>query len=1226
MDYFIKSNGKDSNSGLSQSDAWKTFANVLADPAVIALGNTVWIEAGMRIEGTGTDTAVAWKILNKRLSTSQLASGEKEFVISQLGTGPKPRFTGARTITSWTSLGGNKYKTNLPDMIGREMTAVYRDDQLTPKGRFPKATEPNGGYITNTVDYSYNQDTELTSPEFEAIAAGYPTDHFVGAEMAAKTRQSVIDKCNVVSYSGSLITTTPRFYGMYAGFGFFFQNREDFCTLDSEWAFDKNTGDLIIYSDTDPSIYKYEYAYYDRVMELENCSHIIFADIIFEKSRQDTIMLAEQIVIVDGVTQDATVDNYCEQIWLRRCETNLNGRNGFYGWSNLCFLNVDGKDTQNNSFEMKVAHNTQMRMHHTDNHLVPGMGESGTNTHCAFKCRGYNYTLEKSSFKNVGYTAVDYREGPLSIFQVMVDRFCLIMADGGAICTNRNFSTKGNKVMFCKVSNGVGNVDGAGHDVYDDVPKSRGYYNDAASTGNTLYGVFSEDTGEGMIMHQGGEIVYDSAFVASQGSAHRAYWDDNIGVEGAPQEQRGVAFNDNLLVNVHDIIPSIEVWSQKADDADKFGSIDFNRHVQVLGSVDPGYTYMFRHDSGSVNKIYVGERTVDEFFYGNNDTLMNIARPLYKNVLEASVNMLLNSDFSSAPSLSNGNFGEETAASSDSFRVGTATGIEGMNGQVMRCYFLDPLAGDKGVVVYKSIPVVKGKYYRIRSKVKGEIAGEMLFTLRTGSTGDRVHENKVIPINTTTHDFSFIFTPKEGTDALRFLVELKAAYGTVWFDDFEMHEVTVEKQDWREFIHTVHNYSYEKAALPAPGAGWVDRTGQDAPSSVTLPGYGFEVYFKILDNLPTVGNQYIEAESAVATGGAIGADWTTETEADPAGGDITYIRPTAYAGEEPTTDAQTVSYYTENLSAGDYKIWVKAKSAGAGADAFFIQVDGAAWVKCNNFTAVPGNDGTIFMWNPAWLEDDIDNHLTFSLSEGVHEIRLGRRENFKIDKLYITKDGDVPVSPSAYALEENFEGTVIDPAVLSVSNPNPSITFEQNAGLIVSASGNTYVDSAIDNLASSVQAFTGDMEMTYKMEVLTFEQITHLHGLWIDGDNYFAWMRNSSGGSDVDTIKIRMKSAGISNSQDLTEVYGSYTHFRISITGSEARFLASADGINFTQLGTTFTGAPAGNKSFFVSTADHEFGARVMKFNELKIKGTVVGDTQPQGIGSMTIGSTFKIN
>ncbi|NRA48227.1 MAG: hypothetical protein HRU12_03775 [Phaeodactylibacter sp.] len=137
---------------------------------------------------------------------------------------------------------------------------------------------------------------------------------------------------------------------------------------------------------------------------------------------------------------------------------------------------------------------------------------------------------------------------------------------------------------------------------------------------------------------------------------------------------------------------------------------------------------------------------------------------------------------------------------------------------------------------------------------------------------------------------------------------------------------------------------------------------------------------------------YLEMEC-----GNLGSAWETIADASASAGNYVVISAYGRFNTAAITadDIITLPFLIEE--GGDYRLWGRVDSPTQSNDSFWVSLNGGAWTRWNN-----PNVGVGFTWSESPFS-------TFSLAVGSHEIRVAVREKeTRLDKLYITKDGDTP--------------------------------------------------------------------------------------------------------------------------------------------------------------------------------------------------------------------------
>jgi hypothetical protein len=221
---YIAPTGNDANTSTqaqSQSTPWKTLGSHTGS---LASGDTVKYQCN----GTYFDS---------------VAVTAGNVTLTSYGTGAQPNLTGFYTITTWTSLGGGIYESEvIPTNIGCGMVAI--NNKSYAMGRYPNAGTSNDGYL---VWESHSGTTSITdNSKPAAIDATY-----IGAQLCMRVAHYEIARANITGVSGNTIT----FSGFAASgggslsdnFGYFVQNSKNTLDQFGEWYYNPSTKKLDVY-------------------------------------------------------------------------------------------------------------------------------------------------------------------------------------------------------------------------------------------------------------------------------------------------------------------------------------------------------------------------------------------------------------------------------------------------------------------------------------------------------------------------------------------------------------------------------------------------------------------------------------------------------------------------------------------------------------------------------------------------------------------------------------------------------------------------------------------------------------------------------------------------------------------------------------------------------------------------------------------------------------------
>ncbi len=155
----------------------------------------------------------------------------------------------------------------------------------------------------------------------------------------------------------------------------------------------------------------------------------------------------------------------------------------------------------------------------------------------------------------------------------------------------------------------------------------------------------------------------------------------------------------------------------------------------------------------------------------------------------------------------------------------------------------------------------------------------------------------------------------------------------------------------------------------------------------------------VYDTQATVGskNVWLEAEC-----GNVGSLWNEYSDRPSAsGGKYIMIPDTGTQNNDPGTKVGGNITFDFNVSeTGDYTLFVRSAADNASNDSFHVKVDDGGWTTVNG----PLNH-VDFLWNQV---------VKWNLSSGSHKMTVAMREDgLRLDKFYITLDGDDPGATDA---------------------------------------------------------------------------------------------------------------------------------------------------------------------------------------------------------------------
>lgn len=420
--YYVSNSGNDTNTGLSEGQAWKTTAKVNA--ALLNSGDQVLFERGGLFTGP--------------LILTRSGSAGNPIVIGAYGSGNKPVISGFAQVAAWTSVGSNIWESTAAVTSLSDVKIVTVNGVNTPMGRYPNPNAANSGYLTFQ---SHSGSTSITSNGLTG------TPNWTGAEVVIRPNRWILNRCTITSQSGGTLVFSPATsYTPIDGFGFFIQN--DVRTLDqqNEWFFDQATKKLKIYSSYNPGDVKV--ATVDDVVTV-NASYVTIQDIAVTGAN-------DNLLTSDGVQRTNLI--------VQRCDMSYSGGSSVNGllFDYFTFSSNTVRYSNNNGMTTGTGDHITV----TDNTIehigiYPGMGtliyhaiSTGENT---------DVLIARNRIYNVGYVGISFYSSNCRVINNLIDTYCKILDDGGGIYTYtgaraamQSDTIKGNVVI-----NGIGARDGS---------------------------------------------------------------------------------------------------------------------------------------------------------------------------------------------------------------------------------------------------------------------------------------------------------------------------------------------------------------------------------------------------------------------------------------------------------------------------------------------------------------------------------------------------------------------------------------------------------------------------------------------------------------------------------------------------------------------------------------------------------------------------------------------
>lgn len=426
--------GNDTNTGLSDAQAWASTSKVNSSMALINQGDSILYKCG----GTYPGALVVTKNGNVTM----------KITVSSYGTGAKPIITALTPVTGWTGGVGNIW-TGTPTIQPRNTDNCLTIDGV-PQAVGRTAWAP---YTTATV-------TQLTAPSL--------TTNFVGAQIVMRKNEYAAEKALITAQTGTTVTYIRTQYidpsGPLApytgtgGYSFFLQRFLGSLDTQGEWFYDTTAHTIKLYSAFNPSTVTVKTSFTDTLINLNNRNNIVINNLAIEGA---------------GIYG---VENYNgNTITVTNCAFNNNTR-AVYIYNS--FDAVVDNNTFDNSFcnAIYVVNNHTVRGTITNNTITNtgqliGMGLFWSDVNLkgivattdTISTSSNYLNIINNSVVNTGHAGIQFQGSNVLLRRCYIDTFDNQLDDNGGIYTFYSNGAKGLNILFNRVidSSFIGNAIGA---------------------------------------------------------------------------------------------------------------------------------------------------------------------------------------------------------------------------------------------------------------------------------------------------------------------------------------------------------------------------------------------------------------------------------------------------------------------------------------------------------------------------------------------------------------------------------------------------------------------------------------------------------------------------------------------------------------------------------------------------------------------------------------------
>ncbi len=398
-DYYVKTAGSDSNTGLSDAQAWKTITKVNTEWASgkFLPGDRIYFNKGDTFSGTLTVASSGSPIAN--------------ITIGAYGTGLPPVISGFTTISSWTSEGGGIYSATIHPQSAPNMFTI--NGVSYAKGRWPNDT-------WLTIDSKTS--TSITDSD---LALGADWD---GAEVVIRKNAWIIDRTTILNHTGTTIIFQDVGYDPIVGWGYFIQNHISALDRFGEWCYNESTSKLYVYFGTvNPATVTTKVSTRDTGISLQSRNYITISGLTVEGANSSGIYVSSS----DYVTIQECKIQYCGDAAIDGAHNGGNNSLGFRAINDTIYHAQNQGIVLFGEFDGALISGCKI----DSIGMFPGMNFNGDGQNNAIKLHGSNHIVEYNRIKDVGYNGIDFGGNNVKVRYNFIDGFGSVKDDVGGIYT-----------------------------------------------------------------------------------------------------------------------------------------------------------------------------------------------------------------------------------------------------------------------------------------------------------------------------------------------------------------------------------------------------------------------------------------------------------------------------------------------------------------------------------------------------------------------------------------------------------------------------------------------------------------------------------------------------------------------------------------------------------------------------------------------------------------------
>jgi hypothetical protein len=986
--YVDGSVGSDANNGLSPSTPWKTLGKV--NQSTMPAGSNVLLQRGQTFMGP------------LRPQTSGISYGA-------YGSGASPVISGFTTLNSWTPLGNGIYESACSS-CGTKLNLVTINDSLKAMGRYPNATDPNGGYLT--------VDSHVGGMSISDMSLG-SSPGWTSAEVVIKKNSWILDRGLITSHTGSIISyisLEPNPYQAQDGYGYFIQNSA--ATLDQfgEWFYDKSAKKLrMFFGSSNPANYLLRAGVIDTLVYINGLNNIQFSNLSFEGSDESSFIIQN-------------VNN----ISLQNCSINFSGYYAVKASSvnNFVFNNSTISNTNNSALEtyncsqMVVTNNTI-----TNTGMFPGMGGTVAQPYKALVIQGSENLVQGNKIFNTGYMPIMFFGNSTIVKNNFIDHFGTVLDDGAGVYTWGSAVQQGSKIIGNIILHGLGAPQGT---PYPD-GEAAGIYTDDRSANLIIdSNTVAYCAKAGLYLHNSHEIgLKDNTFFDNR---TQVFMNHDAGHPADPI--RNISFRDNISF-AKESFQSVMQFGSIQNDFGTYGSFDNNIYAKPIDN--NGIIKTQNGSSISYFDLSLWKSRYSSYDGNSRESPVTITPYQVSNTIggnkfaNGSLTSNINGIFSSF--VPGGTYGwVGTGLDAGSLKINTTSPAD-----------VNTHVGVSGFTA--------GVKYRIKFTAKSQNAVNIVARfIENGGSYAAFGNTKNFTITPLKKDYEFVFTSPITVSNAYLIFTTYSQMGDMWFDNIDVTEVNAFITNPADSIRFVYNETSAPKNFTLAGS-YRDVRNNLFSSSITVQPFCSAVLIRVSGsgstNLPPVARAGTDTVGLYPVSSIL-LDGTSST--DPDGSIVSYAwnkisGPSQYSLLNGNSAAPVLS----NLTVGVYSFrLVVTDNNGANASDTVTAIINASIlpITLTSFEARAENDLIRLKWSVVSTSDNAgyeiqrshDNSSTFSKVGWVNgkkqtpgtllnysfadlQVQPGIVYNYRLKQ--VNKDGSENYSPIRWASLPQTQNAVL---------------------------------------------------------------------------------------------------------------------------------------------------------------------------------------------------------